>query len=302
MKRDLFVIVNPAAGGGRAARLQPAVADYFRSQGRTAEFFESHDARGVREAAVQAGAAGYPYVLALGGDGTFHYLIEGIGDTEAVAGFLPAGNGNDVARALGIPRDPVSAAHVFLRSHPRPIDLIGVQLADGQIARCVCAAGIGLDAEAAHLANTRFRAWPGVSRYLAGAVWTFRKGAAFDLHAEIDGAGWNGRALLAVAANAPEYGAGIRIAPEARIDDGWLDLLVVREISWARFLEAIPILLTTGDIRFQEIERFRCKRVRVETGRAMKAHGDGEILGESPAEFEVAPAAVRVMAPKPPGG
>jgi diacylglycerol kinase (ATP) len=302
MKRDLFVIVNPAAGGGRAARLRPAVAGYFQSQGRTAEFIESRDGNGVREAAAQAGSAGYPYVLALGGDGTFHHLVEGIRETRAVAGFLPAGNGNDVARALGLPRDYVSAAHAFLRSHPRAIDLIQVRRADGQIARCVCAAGVGLDAEAAHLANTRFRAWPGVSRYLAGAVWTLRKGAAFDLRAEIDGARWNGCALLAVVANAPEYGAGIRIAPEAKIDDGWLDLLLVREISWTRFLEAIPILLTSGDIRFQEIERFRCKRVRIETGSAMKVHGDGEILGESPAEFEVAPAAVRVMAPQPPGG
>jgi diacylglycerol kinase (ATP) len=302
MKRDLFVIVNPAAGGGQAARLRRAVAEYFQSQGRTAEFFESQDASDVRKAAAEAASAGYPYVVVLGGDGTFHYAAEGIRETEAVAGFLPAGNGNDVARALGIPRDPVRAADAFLRSHPRAIDLIRVRPANAPIAYCVCAAGVGLDAEAAHLANTRFRAWPGVSRYLAGAAWTFRKGAAFDLRAEIDGAGWNGRTLLAVVANAPEYGAGIRIAPEAKLDDGWLDLLLVREISWVRFVEAIPILLTSGDIRFQETERFRCKRVRVEAGRAMNVHGDGEILGEAPAEFEVAPAAVRVMGPKPPGG
>jgi diacylglycerol kinase (ATP) len=302
MKReDLFVIVNPAAGGGRAARQQAVVAAYLRSHGRVVQFCESGSGGDVGELASRAASAGYPYILALGGDGTFHYLAEAISGTGAVAGFLPAGNGNDAARALGIPLDPLRAADVFLRSRPRAVDMIRVRLADGRTTHCVCAAGVGLDAEAAYLANTRFRSWPGVGRYLAGAAWTYFKGAAFDLHVEIDGAAWHGRALLALVANAPEYGAGIRIAPTAKIDDGWLDLVLVRDVPWTRFLEAIPILLTSGDLRFQEVERFRCKRVRIKAGSRMKVHGDGEILGESPADFEIAPAAIRVVAPQSPG-
>jgi diacylglycerol kinase (ATP) len=301
MKRDLFVIVNPAAGGGHAGRYRPAVADYFAARGRLVDFVDSCAAGEVRELAAQAASAGYSCVLALGGDGTFHDVIEGVRETNALAGLLPAGNGNDAARALGISRDPIRAADDFLHSRPRAIDLIRARFADGRIVHCVCTAGVGLDAEAAHLANTRFRAWPGVSRYLAGAIWTYFHGATFDLHVEIDGAPWYGRSLLAVVANAPEYGAGIRIAPSAKIDDGWLDLLLARELPWPRFVEAIPILLTSGDIRFEEIERFRCKRVRFAPSRAMRVHGDGEIIGEiaggSSVEFEIAPAAVRVMAP-----
>lgn len=301
MKRDLFVIVNPVAGGGKAARQRSAVAAYFRACGRAAEFHESGTAGEVGKLAAHAASDGYPYVLALGGDGTFRELAERIRGSNAVAGFLPAGNGNDVARALGIPRDPVHAAHVFLRSAPRRVDLIRVQFGAGRIAHCVCAAGLGLDAEAAHLANTRFRRLPGAVRYVAGAVWAYSRGASFNLRAEIDGAAWSGRALMAVAANAPQYGSGIRIAPAAAIDDGWLNLLLVGEISSSRFLLAIPVLLTSGDLRFPEIERFRCKRLRLEADGPRKVHLDGELLGESPAEFEVRPGAIRVAAPKPSG-
>lgn len=298
MKRDLFIVVNPAAGGGRASRKKTAVAEYLRSGGHAVEIGESRNAMDVRERAARAAAEGYGCVIALGGDGTFHYVAEALCETNAVAGLLPAGNGNDVARALGIPRDPIRAADVLLHSPVRKLDLLRVQCADDGVQHCVCTAGLGLDAEAAYLANTRFRHWPGVARYLAGATSAFSQRAAFDLRAQIDGAEWGGEALFAVVANAGEYGAGIRIAPAASMDDGWLELVLVHDLSWTRFLEAIPILLTSGDLRWEEIKRFRCKRVRIEAPRGTKVHGDGEILGEAPVEFEVLPAALRVIAPK----
>jgi diacylglycerol kinase (ATP) len=297
MKRDLFVILNPAAGAGRAARATSDVAEYLRSRGRAVEFCESRSSEGVREQAAGAAAAGYGYIVALGGDGTFHHLAQALHGTDAIAGLFPAGNGNDAARALGIPRDPVRAADVFMRSQPRTLDLIRVRFATGRVEQCVCAAGVGLDARAAQLANTRFRKWPGVTRYLAGAASAFFTGAVFDLHADLDGKVWRGDALFAVVANAPEYGAGIRIAPAAEMNDGWLDAAIVRNVSWSRFLEAIPILLTSGDLRIEELERFRSKRVVIEAPPGLMVHGDGEILGESPVEFEIAPAALRVMAP-----
>jgi len=298
MSRDIFVIVNPAAGGGRASHYKATISEYFTSRRRSVEFSESNSSEDVRKQAARAAADGYTYVLALGGDGTFHHLVEGIRGTDAIAGFLPAGGGNDIARALDIPADPVRATNAFLHSVPRAIDLIRARFANGRIAYCVGAAGMGLDAEAAYLACTRFSRWPGAIRYVAGALWTYFRGAAFDLHAEIDGVEWNGRALFAVAANAGEYGSGVRIAPAATMEDGWLELVLVRDLPWMRLIEAIPIVLTSGDLRFAEVERFRCRRVLLEANRSARVHGDGELLGESPAEFEILPRALRVMAPK----
>lgn len=225
-----------------------------------------------------------------------HYLLAGILGTAAVAGFFPAGNGNDIARALGIPCDPVVAADAFLRSQPRAVDLVRVRFGDGSVAHYIGAGGMGLDADAAHLANTRFHAWPGVTRYLAGMFAVFSGSRLLRVTAELDGASWSGRALFVAVANAPSYGSGVRIAPQAKIDDGLLDVVVVADVGLLRLLEAIPIALTTGNLRdFPELTRYRCRRISLRTDRPARVHGDGESLGQSPAEFEVLPGAIRVM-------
>lgn len=297
MKPDTLVITNPVAGGGRALRALPQTRSFFASRGRIVDYVQSRSSADIREQARRAAIAGYRYVLALGGDGAFHHLVEGILGTEAVAGFLPAGNGNDAAEALGIPGDPVSAADVFLRSQPRAVDLIRIHFSNAHNTICVCAGGAGLDAEAAYMANTSFKHWPGVTRYLAGVFRSFSQGSAFELRAHIGEESWKGQALLAAVANGPVYGSGIRIAPDARVNDGWLNVVIVGKISWTKLVEAIPILLTSGDVRFDEVKRFRCRSVKLETDRPVKIHGDGEILGETPAEFELLPGALRVMMP-----
>jgi len=294
---DTLIIVNPASGGGRALAAEPLVASYLAAQSKSVQFVHSRSSENMRELAANGAAAGYRYVIALGGDGAFHHVVEGIRDTGAFAGFFPAGNGNDIARDLGIPADAVSAAAAFCHSVPRAVDLVRVRFPDGRTAHFIGAGGMGLDAEAAHLANTRFKSWPGVARYLAGALRAFFSEPAFELAAELDGTRWTGRAILATVANSSSYGSGVRIAPDAKMDDGWLDVVLVRDVAWTRLVEAIPIVLTTGDLRFDEVKRFRCRRAVLRADRAVKVHGDGELLGESPVEFEILPAAIRVMVP-----
>ena len=297
MKTDTLVIVNPVSGGGCALRWEPLVVSYLAEQGRSAQFVHSSGSEDVRELAANAAASGYRYVVALGGDGAFHHVVEGVYGTDAIAGIFPAGNGNDIARDLGIPMDPVRAAEAFLHGSERAVDLVRVRFGDGRTAHFIGAGGMGLDAEAAHLANTRFKSWPGVSRYVAGALWTFYHQPTLELRAEMDGVRWAGQALFAAVANATSYGSGVRIAPEAKMDDGWLNVVLVGEVSWKRLVEAIPILLTSGDLRYEEVHRFRCRQVGLLADRPAKVHGDGELLGESPAEFEIIPGAIRVMAP-----
>ena len=296
MKPDTLVIVNPASGGGRALRAEPEVASLLAARGCSAKFVHSKSSEDIREQAARAVAHGFQAVVALGGDGAFHHLVAGVRGKDVVAGFFPAGNGNDIARALGIPRDAVTAADAFLRGQPRAVALVRVRFSDGRVAHYIGAGGMGLDAEAAHLANTRFQAWPGVTRYLAGAFTIFFREPLLDVVVEMDGASWSGRALFVAVANATSYGSGVRIAPQAEMDDGLLDVVVVGDVGLLRLLEAIPIALTTGDLRgFPEVTRYRCRRVSLRADRAARVHGDGEALGEAPAEFEILPRAIRVM-------
>ncbi len=269
-------------------RAEPEVASLLATRGCHARFVHSKSSEDIRELAARAAAEGFRSVVALGGDGAFHHLVEGIRGTDVVAGFFPAGNGNDIARALGIPCDPVTAASAFSRGQPCAVDLVQVRFGDGRVAHYMGAGGMGLDAEAAHLANTRFRAWPGVTRYLAGAFTVFFREPLLNVSAEMDGESWSGRALFVAVANATSYGSGVRIAPQARMDDGLLDVVVVGDVGLARLLEAIPIVLTTGDLRgFPEVTRYRCRRAALRADRAARVHGDGEALGEAPAEFEI---------------
>jgi diacylglycerol kinase (ATP) len=306
-----LIIVNPIAGGGRARRIQPAIADYLREQKWPCEFVSSTSTEDLRRKAAEAIATGCRCVVALGGDGAFHHVVEAAIGSETLLGFLPAGNGNDIAAGLGLPRDPIEAAHALIRGTPRAIDVVRVRSMEANDAQVgstrpnafreavfVGAGGAGLDAEAAQLANTRFKRWPGVTRYIAGALWAWRDFRAVEFEAMIDEVPWRGRAMFAAVANGPCYGSGVRIAPMAQMDDGWLDITIVREMPLSRLLEAIPIVLRSGDIRWREIERFRCRRFSLRASSPALVHGDGELLGTLPAEFEIIPKAIRVLVPR----
>jgi diacylglycerol kinase (ATP) len=298
---DILVIVNPLSGGGRALRAQPLVAEFFEQRGIHADFVRSKSTNDFRQRAAQGAAAGYRCIIALGGDGAFHHLVEGAFGSDVTLGFLAAGNGNDIAEALKIPKDPIAAAHVFIKAKPRSVDVLRAHFTHGRTALYVGAGGMGLDAEAARLANDRFRHLPGVTRYLAGALWALAHFPRLSVNAQIsttdETVHWKGPILLAAVANAPCYGSGFRIAPTARVDDGLLDILLAETMPWARVVEALPILLRTGDLPWGEIHRYRATRIRLEADRPTLFHGDGELLGEAPVEVEVLPAAIRVVAP-----
>lgn len=296
-----LILLNPAAGGGRAKRAQAHVEKYLAGQGSPTEFAETRGPEDLERRAAQAAASGYRRVVAFGGDGTFQHVVKATLGRNVVLGVLPAGGGNDIAAALGIPQDPIAAAHVMLRSQARPLDVLRAHFADGRTAVYLGGGGLGLDAEAAGMVNGKFRRLPGAARYVAGALWALVRFQPFQIEAYADGQALpaGGPVMFAAVANTPTYGAGVKIAPDAQIDDGQLDLVLVEKLRWPRLLELIPIIFQTGDIRPPEVRRFRARRVLLRTDRPALFHGDGEVLGEAPVEVENLPGAIRVLAPPP---
>ncbi len=287
-----LLLINPIAGGGRARRSAPQVSALLRKNGVQVEVAESRDAHDVRAQAAAAAAAGIENVALLGGDGTLHHAVNAGLHTGVNFALLPAGNGNDTARGLGIPLDPIAAAHVFLRGRSRPLDLLHARFASGETAHILSACGVGLDGEAARLVARRFRRLPGAMRYVVAALYALVGFEPLQMKVEWDDGNCAGPLLLAAVANGPSYGAGIRIEPAARMDDGLLDIVLVRPLPVSRVLEAIPILLRDGNLRWPEIRRIRAGRVRLTPRDASAAfHGDGELPGVPPVEIEVAPAA-----------
>ena len=292
----MLVITNPRAGQGRAARVEAPLKAYWRTQGVEASFLTPPSLAELGEQVRQAPQNGYSTVIALGGDGTFHALLNAAVGLELTLGLIPAGGGNDIARALGIPLDPFEAAHHLLRAGVRRVDAIRLRAADGSVSLFAGAGGTGLDAEAARLANTRFRGLPGVARYAAAALAAFRQIQPLRITLESEGTAETTAALLVAVANSPSYGHGVQIAPEASPFDGWMDVAIVSPLGWSQLLDGLLLALRTGDIRWPEMRRRRVRQLRLSADRPAIFHGDGEVLGEIPVELEVLPGALRVRA------
>ena len=295
------VFVNPAAGGGRALSYIPRIRKVFEAASVPAEFIFAEGPGDLERRALDAIKSGKRLLFALGGDGTFHDLVNAAYGADVILGVLPSGGGNDFAAALQIPEDTVAAAEAVLRGKPKWVDLARVRTADGRVRLYSGGGGLGIDAAAAELANGAFRRLPGRSRYLASALWAFRSHRAIRVRVEFPGSDLPSievDALVAAALNTPSYGAGIRLAPDARLDDGWLEAVIVEDLSAFQVLILLPHLARSGELRTARIKRFRARVVKYSTDRSCFFHGDGEILGPTPVEIEIVPQAVRVLAPE----
>jgi diacylglycerol kinase (ATP) len=295
-----LVLVNPIAGGGRAGVYSPRIQRLFEAIHFPAEFVLTESAEELEVRAKYAIARGHKLLLAMGGDGTFQGLANAAFGADVVLGVLPAGGGNDFAAALGLPRDPVAAAHAVVRGQPRWVDLVRARTGDGRERLYVGGGGVGLDAEAARYASGVYRGWPGTLRYMASALRALRRFAPLMVRAEFPGSDLpavEAKILLAGILNTPTYGAGLRLAPGAEIHDGLLNAVMVEELSLFEVLALLSQVAQSGNVRIPQVKRFCAPRVRLTADRHCSFHGDGEILGPAPVEVEVVPRAVRVLAP-----
>jgi diacylglycerol kinase (ATP) len=295
------VFVNPTAGSGRALLYLPQIRTVFDTASVAAEFISIGDAKELELRALAAIKSHKKVLFALGGDGTFQGLVNAAHGADVILGVLPAGGGNDFAAALNLPGDPVAAAEAVLWGQPKQVDLVRARTADGRVRLYLGGGGVGIDAEAARLASGAFRRLPGRSRYVASALRAYCGYSAIGVRAEFPQSELphiETKALLAAVLNTPSYGAGIRLAPGARLDDGWLDALIVEDLGVFEVLALLPRLLRSGELRTPHVKRLRVQSVKFSTDRPCLFHGDGEILGPTPVEIEVLPKAIRVLAPR----
>ena len=243
-------------------------------------------------------------LLVMGGDGTLQTLVNVQGIREITIGILPAGSGNDFAAGLGLPPNPVQALRALLAGRTRCVDLARARTADSRERLYCGGGGLGLDAEAARHASQTYAALPGRSRYVISALRALSTYSAVEVRAEILGAAAiEKKVLVAAVLNTPSYGAGLRLADEARIDDGLLDLVFVEELG---LRDIGSLVLDWTRHRAPRTSRVSCRkvaRVKLSTNRPCLFHGDGELIGPAPVEVETVPRAIQILAPENgPGG
>ena len=249
----------------------------------------------ARQAAHQA-AGTVELVVAVGGDGTVGACAAGLADagpgTRAALGVIPAGGGNDAARSLGLPAgDPLAAAALLASLRPRPADLARV----GERSY-LAVAGAGFDSEVNRVANQRLSWARGRVRYVGAVLVELVVGRPAGIRLTLDGEAHELRAWFVTVANCQSYGGGMRIAPDARLDDGLLDVVVVGDIGKPAFLATFPKVFSGRHLQHPAVRLHRARRVELAGDRDLAVYADGEPSGSLPATFTVRPAAIAVLA------
>jgi diacylglycerol kinase (ATP) len=289
--RRIALLVNPVSGKGRGARLLAPVGDRLRAAGVDVDVIVGRDADEAFDLVrtVVAGDPGVDGVVAVGGDGLVNLAVQVVAGTAVPLGIIPAGSGNDVARALGIPRgDPLAAADLVLAGTTRAIDL---GRADGRWFAGVL--GSGFDSMVNERANRM--SWPtGRSRYNLAILAELRVFRPVPFVLELDGERWETEAMLVAVGNGSSYGGGMRVCPDARLDDGLLDVTVLGPISKPEFLRVFPSVYKGTHVHHRAVTVRRARTV-VLSSPGVTAYADGERVAALPVRCDAVPAALQVF-------
>ena len=291
--QPLTLLVNPSAGGGRTADLLPGVEaelDKRRIVFRVEKTTSIEQA--VGEALRAADAREVPVVMS--GDGLLGAVGGALAGTGTPMGIIPGGRGNDLARVLGIPKEPEGAVEVLAAAHTREID---VGEANGR--RFLGIASAGFDSDANRIANeTRAVRGNLVYAYAALRALAAWKPARFTIQEGERRMRFTGYTIAA--ANSKAYGGGMFIAPDADLSDGQLDVVMVGEVGKLRFLANLPKVFKGTHVEQDEVQVFRARSVTLDASRPFSVYADGEHITDLPATVRVLPGALQVVAPPEP--
>ena len=289
------LIVNPHSGRGAAARVAGTVADTLREAVPGLDTTVTPDAAATSRLAKLAAQRGDEVLAVLGGDGTAHLAAQAIAGTGTALAMLPSGTGNDLAATLGIPTTPVAAArHIAdaLRSgQRRQIDLGRVE--GGSCFTTVLCTGF----DAAVNARANAMRWPaGPRRYDLAVLAELAALTPRPVRVNADGTEVVLEATLVAIGNGATYGGGLRICPDAEVDDGLLDVIVIAAVSRRRLLRVFPALRSGGHVDEPEVTILRARTVQIDGDPRWPVYADGEPQGVLPVTVHCEPAALTVVA------
>lgn len=296
MGQRIGVVVNPTSGRGRGAALGAAAVARLRASGsEVVDLSGDSHAHSTDNARAAVASGGIDVLAVVGGDGMAHLGVNACAGTPVALAIIAAGTGNDNARSLGLPiRQPEQAADLISSGTVRTIDAGRMRTADGD-RWWIGVLGGGFDSVVTERAHRW--SWPkGPMRYNLAVARELPVFSAIPYAIEVDGHRVETTAMLVAVGNGPAFGGGMLVLPEAKLDDGLLDVLILHEVSVLEFLRVFPRVFKGTHITHPKIEILRGEKVRLETTGIM-AQADGERFHPMPIDVEVAPGALRVVAP-----
>lgn len=316
----IYFIVNKRSGNGQAGKVWAKLQESLRRSGlayqvffssdaeeacaRVYEIAETASARALESSSVEPRSIGSnavtlgsleskaevsPRIIVVGGDGTIHGLLPALIKTGLALGIVPAGSGNDLARSLAIPLEPQAALQVAVASSVMELDCIYAY-----DSYSVTVVGMGLDAQVAEAVNrSKWKKWfnmlhiGGVSYVfsLLHVLLTYRPAQVELL---VDGTAYRyEKVWLMASANTPYFGGGMKISPYSAADDGLLDICIVHGLTRFGLLLAFPKVYKGTHLQHPNVVFLRGSHVQATADQPLLAHGDGEVLGKTPANIQI---------------
>jgi YegS/Rv2252/BmrU family lipid kinase len=298
--QPLLIIYNPHAGSGQAAKIMPAIESYLKEIELAYVLKKTGGAKDVHSLITQSELERYSAVIAAGGDGTLFEVVNALmrirPKNRLPLGVLPVGTGNAFSRELGLkPADWNKALDIIQRNHTKPIDVGKVQTSDEHF-YFINIVGIGLVVNIGQ--TTQKIKKLGAASYSLAALWETMRIQPNKVKLSIDGEIIEDDLVFVEVANSRYTGTSFKIAPEAVIDDGLLDVVILKPISRWRILRLFPTIYDGSHIKHPEIETFKAKNITITTEDPMPMMPDGEFIGQTSANVSCEPGALELLTPK----
>ncbi|HXF83839.1 MAG TPA: diacylglycerol kinase family protein [Anaerolineales bacterium] len=303
MHRKIKIILNPMADMGNAWRVARDLRSITEEHGGIDWSGTVYPGHAV-ELARQAGHEGYDLVIAVGGDGTVHEVMNGLmqvpENQRPILGVVPVGSGNDFAHSIGVPKNPAEALHHAIHGAPSTVDLGVMTDEHGRREYFDNTLGVGFGA----IVTIRSHQLPllrGFLIYLTAVLQTIiLDHNPIKMKIEVDGKTFEENIIYLVICNGPREGGGFLIAPEAKIDDGMLHYAMITDVSRLMLLRIVPEVMKGTHGRFKQVTIDQCKKFTLTADRPLYIHADGEIFSGPGTDvrkvsFEILPHALKVV-------
>jgi YegS/Rv2252/BmrU family lipid kinase len=288
-------LVNPASGNGATGKRWPKLRKRAAELGLEGEQVLSEFPGHLAQAAKDSPGS---LLVVIGGDGTVNEVANGVAGTEAELAVLPCGTGQDFGRTHGLPTGFDDAVRVALGGETRTIDLGRVELESGTSRFFANVGSAGMSGAVARRANTMTKAFGGRATFFYALTREFLAWQNTRVVVELDdGVQREGPMHDVIVANGNWHGGGMKLAPDARQDDGVFDVVLIGDVTKLDFLTTAPKLYSGRYLSHPKVELLQSSSVAIRASEALPLEVDGEPIGATPARFEVVPSALRLRVP-----
>lgn len=299
MKKEYYFIINPASAGGKTEKLWPHIKNFLEKERTEYSFFMTSHRMDASRLTSRALKEGYKKIIAVGGDGTLNEVLNGFWEgtrkiaQDACLGYFPSGTGEDFSRTLGIERLTVETqTERILKAPGTFIDVGEAHFVKGdgsQAARkFINESSVGFGANVTELVNRSNKLFGGKVSFFSGVLRSLFFLKNHSVRIKADGRDFfEGKTLITAVTNGKYFGGSMMISPKAMIDDGFFDVVIVREMNRKEILRDIGSIYSGNHLSNQKVISLRCKTLSVQSEEKIFLEMDGEPVGLADAQFKL---------------